>query len=54
MVQCSCCDVVYEVVFQRNPEYTQIQFCPFCGEEFPADLFDKSWAVHLIQLEESE
>lgn len=32
-VQCSNCEVTFSVVFNRNPDYDRIEFCPFCGEE---------------------
>lgn len=31
--QCSECDVIFSVVWHRNPVYTRIEYCPFCGEE---------------------
>jgi uncharacterized Zn-finger protein len=32
-VQCSECDVTYQVVWSRNPVYDRLGYCPFCGEE---------------------
>lgn len=32
-VQCSECDVVYAVIFQRNVVYDRVEYCPFCGDE---------------------
>ena len=31
--QCTGCDMVFQVIWNRNPLYDQIEYCPFCGEE---------------------
>lgn len=31
---CSECGVYFEVVFNLNPIYDRIEYCPFCGSEF--------------------
>ena len=30
---CDQCDINFGLIWQRNPVYDGIQFCPFCGEE---------------------
>lgn len=32
-LHCPECDVVFSVVFHRNPIYGGIEYCPFCGED---------------------
>ena len=32
-VQCSGCGVTFQVVWQRDAFHTQVEYCPFCGEE---------------------
>lgn len=29
---CDYCDVYYQVVFNINPVYDRIEYCPFCGD----------------------
>ena len=37
MVKCSECDKVFELIWQREYEGEQVEYCPFCGREVPAD-----------------
>lgn len=32
-VQCSECDVVFQVIWHRNGYTDGVEFCPFCGDE---------------------
>ena len=32
-VRCSECDMVFIVIWYRNPVYDRIEYCPFCGDE---------------------
>ena len=32
-VRCDECDMIFSVVFNRNPIYDCVQYCPFCGAE---------------------
>lgn len=32
-VKCSDCETVFMVVWNRNPIYDRIEYCPFCGDE---------------------
>ena len=34
-IKCPECDVIYEVIWSRNPVYDHPEFCPFCGDGFP-------------------
>ena len=33
-MRCPSCDSVFDVIWNRNPVYTWVVFCPFCGEEY--------------------
>jgi hypothetical protein len=33
MIQRPECDTHFEVIFDRNPVYERIYYCPFCGAE---------------------
>lgn len=33
MVQCFECETRFMVVFDRNPIYQSVEFCPFCGDQ---------------------
>lgn len=32
-VKCESCEVIYTVIWHRNPIYDCFEYCPFCGEE---------------------
>lgn len=32
-LECDNCDMVFSVVWQRNPIYDEPEYCPFCGDE---------------------
>lgn len=32
-VTCSNCDMEFDVIWNRNPLYDHIEYCPFCGVE---------------------
>ncbi len=32
-VQCTSCDTVFTLVWQRNLIYDRVEFCPFCGDD---------------------
>lgn len=33
MLECDECGTIFGVVFARNPIYSGIEYCPFCGDE---------------------
>ena len=33
-VECAICEMFFSVVFNRNPVYAGIEYCPFCGNEW--------------------
>ena len=39
-VTCPNCDMTFSVIFNRNPDYEGIEFCPFCGEEWYGEELD--------------
>jgi hydrogenase maturation factor HypF (carbamoyltransferase family) len=41
MVTCPECDTNFEVVWNRTPFYSDIQYCPFCGVEFSEEDHEK-------------
>lgn len=47
MIECPDCGVHFEVIFNRHPFYTHIEFCPFCGYEIT-----ETELKHLMQEEE--
>jgi len=32
-VKCSSCETVFDVLFDTNPTYDKVEYCPFCGDE---------------------
>jgi hypothetical protein len=32
-LECDECDMRYQVCWNRNPLYSGIEYCPFCGSE---------------------
>lgn len=43
---CDSCEVVFTLYWNRNPVYTRIEYCPFCGEEieeviYPDEAYDE-------------
>jgi rRNA maturation endonuclease Nob1 len=32
-IRCTNCEMIFAVVWNRNPLYDGIEFCPFCGAE---------------------
>jgi hypothetical protein len=36
-VQCSECDSVFMLIWSRNPVYTRVEYCPFCGDEIEGE-----------------
>lgn len=36
-VTCGECEMRFSVVFNRNPFYTGIEYCPFCGCDWDED-----------------
>lgn len=32
-VQCDSCEMIFTIIFNRNPVYDQPELCPFCGED---------------------
>lgn len=32
-LQCNNCDMIFSIVWNRNPIYDQPEYCPFCGDE---------------------
>jgi hypothetical protein len=34
VIQCPECHTWFEVIFNRNPVYDRMYYCPFCAYEF--------------------
>jgi len=32
-LECDNCDMRFSLVWNRNPVYTEPEYCPFCGDE---------------------